>query len=239
MVEFLKTAEIVDKKRIKSGINQPWKVVLEKDGVRMNAVFRDVEEEQRMANVGGRREMGFRDSYVMEPAAYELSRMLGMDNVPPAALRKMGKTSGSIQAWIEGAMTERTRYEDGIEPPDFVTYNRQQQKILVFDNLIYTSDRNPGNTMIDGEWKLWAIDHTRAFRREKEIHTPPGFAQCEREFFEAIQALDEEAATVRLAGYLRKAEIKAIFQRRDKLVEYVEQLSEKMGEDRVLYSVRP
>ncbi|MCZ6486019.1 MAG: hypothetical protein O6826_10005, partial [Acidobacteria bacterium] len=36
--DFLRTAEIVSQRRIGEGINNPFKVLLEKDGVQMNAV---------------------------------------------------------------------------------------------------------------------------------------------------------------------------------------------------------
>ena len=34
----------------------------------------------------------------------------------------------------------------------------------VFDELIANTDRNQGNMLIDKQWKLWLIDHTRGFR---------------------------------------------------------------------------
>jgi hypothetical protein len=30
-----------------------------------------------------------------------------------------------------------------------------------FDQLIYNTDRNLGNLLIDGDWRIWMIDHTR------------------------------------------------------------------------------
>ena len=46
ILEFLSTAEVVSMKRIGEGINQTKKVLLEKDGLRMNAAFRDVKTDQ-------------------------------------------------------------------------------------------------------------------------------------------------------------------------------------------------
>ena len=51
--------------------------------------------------------MYFRDNYIYEPAAYQLSLLLGLDNVPPATLRKIDNKNGSVQIWVENAMTER------------------------------------------------------------------------------------------------------------------------------------
>jgi hypothetical protein len=40
MEDFLRTANVLKKKELSSGITKPWKVLLEKDGVQLNAVFR-------------------------------------------------------------------------------------------------------------------------------------------------------------------------------------------------------
>jgi len=36
--------------------------------------------------------------------------------------------------------------------------------VRLFDQLIYNTDRNLGNLLIDKSWRLWMIDHTRAFK---------------------------------------------------------------------------
>ena len=36
--------------------------------------------------------------------------------------------------------------------------------VRVFDQLIGNIDRNVGNLLITSDWRIWAIDHTRAFR---------------------------------------------------------------------------
>ena len=78
------------KSSLTGGVTFPTKLLLEKDGVRADAVFRDVDEDRPTPTFGGGRdELYFRDSYIFEPAAYELSRLLGLDNVPPATLRKL------------------------------------------------------------------------------------------------------------------------------------------------------
>ena len=41
--------------------------------------------------------------------------------------------------------------------------------MYVFDELIQNRDRNPGNSLWTTDWKLWLIDHTRAFRPDVEI----------------------------------------------------------------------
>ena len=88
LLEFLQTAEPTSEKNLSGGINFPLEVVLEKNGVRAHAVFRDVNEDKSTATFGGgRNEVGFKDSYIYEPAAYEMGLMLGMTTSlrPPCA----------------------------------------------------------------------------------------------------------------------------------------------------------
>ena len=72
---FLSTAEVVSKEHVGEGINNPWKVLLEKDGVRLHAVLRDVKIKKDRVKLGQRGwRMHFRDDFVYECAAYELDR---------------------------------------------------------------------------------------------------------------------------------------------------------------------
>ena len=65
-------------------------------------------------------------------------------------------------------MTERTRLEEKREPPVEQQWKKQLQMMNVFDALVYNTDRNRGNMLITPDWKLWMIDHTRAFRRHAD-----------------------------------------------------------------------
>lgn len=238
LLEFLKTADVVSDKTITSGgITQPHKLVIEKDGIRVNAIFRTVDEEKMQGNTGGgRADLFFRDCYIFEPAAYELSRMLGLDNVPPAALRKVKNTKGSIQIWLEHAMTEEKKVKDNIQPPDDQQWQKQVQIMNVFDQLVFNTDRNRGNILIDPNWKLWMIDHTRAFRRIPDLQRADSLKLCERNFYHNLQALDEATARQRLKDYLTSYELDALFKRRKLILDHYAKIIAEKGEDKVLYT---
>jgi hypothetical protein len=238
LLEFLKTADVVSDKTITSGgITMPRKLVLEKNGVRANAIFRAVDEEKMQGNTGGgRADLFFRDCYIFEPAAFELSRMLGMDNVPPATLRKVGNTKGSIQVWLEHAMTDEKRQKDNIKPPDDQQWQKQLQIMNVFDQLVFNTDRNKGNILIDPNWKLWMIDHTRAFRRIPDLQKVAVLNVCERNLYHNLKALDEKAARERLKDYLTSFELDALFKRRQMIVDRYAKLIADKGESKVLYT---
>ena len=236
VMEFLRTARVIRSEQIPLGITRPLKVVLEKDGVRMDAIFRDVNmDKPRQRLKDGTVVMNFRDSYIFEPAAYELSRLLGLDNVPPVILRKLRGKRGSLQAWVENTMTDKSRVSDNITAPDKMLWNKQMWNMRVFDNLIYNTDRNQGNILYDGDWKLWLIDHTRAFRREKELRTPALVIHCDRKLWEKLKSLDEKVVRERLKKFLRSSQIKALMRRRDKLVEHLQKLIQERG-DKVLFT---
>ena len=239
VMEFLRTAKVVRIREIGQGITRPKRVLLEQGGIRMNAAFRDLNEEKTVAQfVTGRTEVGFRDSYLFEPAAYELSRLLGLDNVPPAIVRRIGGKSGSLQIWVEQAMTEGNRKQRGLQPPDPEHWNQQMYIMHHFDRLIYNTDRNLGNVLIDPNWKAWMIDHTRAFRLQSDITDADKIVKCERTFLEKLKTLDEATLKQRLKPYLRSSEITALFKRARKLVELVEKLIQERGEENVLYALK-
>jgi len=236
LIAFLATAEVKSETRLSGGVTFPTKILLEKDGVRADAIFRDVNEEASTPTFGaGRDGLYFRDSYIYEPAAYKLSRMLGLDNVPPATLRKLKNKSGSVQIWVENAMTDKSMKKQNLQPPDLKRWNKQLQMANVFDALIYNTDRNSGNLIITPDWKLWLIDHTRAFRRNPGLQRPDSINQCERGMYQKMKGLDEAAARAQLKEDLSEYELDALFKRRALIVERLDKLIAERGEDKVLY----
>jgi hypothetical protein len=237
LLEFLRTADVKSEKHLSGGVTFPTKLLLEKDGIHADAIFRDVNEEKSAPTFGGgRNDLYFRDSYIFEPPAYELSRLLGLDNVPPATLRKLHATNGSVQIWVENAMTELTRIKDKIKPPDEVRWNKQLQEMNVFDALVYNTDRNRGNILITPDWKLWMIDHTRAFRRNPSLQNAAALNQCERGLYQRLKALDEALVRERLKPYLSTFEIDALLTRRKLILERLDKLIAERGEEQVLYT---
>ncbi len=237
LLEFLRTADVKSEKHLSGGVTFPTKLLLEKDGIRADAIFRDVNEEKSAPTFGGgRNDLYFRDSYIFEPPAYELSRLLGLDNVPPATLRKLHAKTGSVQIWVENAMTELTRVRDKIKPPDELRWNKQLQVMNMFDALVYNTDRNRGNILITPDWKLWMIDHTRAFRRNPSLQNAAALNQCERGMYQRLKALDEAVVRERLKPYLSSFEMDALLKRRTLILERLDKLIAERGEEKVLYT---
>jgi hypothetical protein len=162
--------------------------------------------------------------------------MLGLDNVPPATLRTIKGTKGSIQIWVEHAMTDEDKTKKNIQPPDDQQWQKQVQIMNVFDQLIFNTDRNRGNILIDPNWKLWMIDHTRAFRRIPDLMKADSLKLCERNLYHNLQNLDEATVRQRLKDYLTSYEFDALFKRRKMILDRYAKLIAEKGEDKVLYT---
>ncbi len=240
IMQFIKTAKVVSMKDIGTGITNPQKVLLEKDGIRMHAVFHQINEDKTTASMaGGGTEMFFRDSYLFQAAAYELARLLDMETVPPTVLRGLRGNDGSLQAWVEGTMNYTKSRREKLDPPDRARWSQQIHMMRFWDALIFNTDRNTGNMLIDGNWNLWLIDHTRAFRRQETLRSQALLLQCDRKLYERVKNLDEGKARQTLKPFLRGYEIDALLKRRKKLIEHFEGLIREKGENHVLFKWDP
>jgi hypothetical protein len=107
--------------------------------------------------------------------------------------------------------------------------------VRVFDQLIYNTDRNQGNLLITPEWKVWMIDHTRAFRTAvamQKKNALPG--RVDHRVLAGMRKLNTVELKQQLGAYLRPEEISAILGRRDVIVQHFSQEIKKNGEDAVL-----
>ena len=235
VLRFLLKAKPVAWKKIGEGINRTRKVTLELNGIRANAVFRTVDRGRRQKRSTTRtRRTTFHDSYIFEVAAFEMSRLLGLDNVPPAVLRQLRGQRGSLQLWVEKASSDAQRIREGKLVSDLAYRNLQVQSLKVFDRLIDNFDRNPGNLLADESGKLWFIDHTRSFRSLSDVEEIHEVTVIERSLWQHLVALDRKQIRKRVSRYLPSDSGRALMMRRESLIRHIEALIEDRGEDRVL-----
>ena len=240
LMEFLRVADIVERQNLPVGVTDPIQMKLRKDGIEVHAIFRYVDtvyDSVRMQD--GRVRVNLKDSCHFEPAAYELSKLLGMDSVPPVVGRRDGNDMGSLQIWVYNAIMEDERHEKGLSAPNRIAFNRQVQLMYMFDALIGNDDRTQQNVLWDKNFKLWLIDHTRAFYRGAEAPFLDSVIYVERGFWEALQGLDTESLNEAVGEYLTDSEIEQLLERRDRMVAHVNQLIETRGEGAVLYEWAP
>ena len=235
VTEFLRTARIVDLKPIGVGVSKPRKALLELGGVRAHAVMHDIDVERTRVRLDDSFHMHFLDSYRSQVAAYELSRLLGMDSVPPTVARTVAGSTVSLQLWIEEAITEQQRLADGVSlgPRDYFLHQYWDRS--VFHNLIHDIDVNQRNLLWNADGTVWLIDHTRSFARSRQLRDPERVVRCSRPLYQALRELQPEAVSERLSPLLGRYEIRALLERRDKLLEILEERIERLGEEKVLF----
>jgi hypothetical protein len=184
----------------------------------------------------GKTETIFRDSYKYNIAAFELAKLLGLDDMMPVTVeRKWERKIGSLSWYLPVMMDEGKRQSKHIEPPDLTAWNKQMNKMWVFSELVYDTDRNPGNMLISEDWHLWMIDFSRAFRMRTDLENAANLVKCERQLLENLRKLDAGQVAEKTKGYLTQMEVNGVMGRRDKIVALFEKLIKEKGENQVLY----
>ena len=236
--QFLLTAKVIGSRPIPVGITHPWRLTLTDGKITHDAHFQSIDEyRQSQTFQDGRVELNFRDSYHFNIAAYELAKLLGLDSmIPVTVARKWEGDSGSLAWWVPNVkMDDRERMQKKVEPPDAAVWNDQKDRLIVFAQLIYDTDPNATNRLIDENWKLWMIDFTRAFRLRSDLLDPRTLKRCDRRLLEKLRQLDPTELANKTKPHLNKPEVQAVIERRDKIVAHFEQLIKEKGEREVLY----
>ena len=233
IIDVLANGRILEQTRVSEGINGIDRLLLEKDGIRLHGGFREVDMRQRNARVGGETYMLFRDSFRFEPAAYRLAQALGIDNLPPAVMRRVRAVDGSVQFWVEDTYES---IEDAPDPPSALAFAQQGWTVKFFDALIYNVDRNPGNLLIDRRHNLWMIDHTRAFQMRDTLFEIDEVGRAPARAYRRLKEMERADFERIFSGALEAPQIGFFMQRRDLMIEHIDQLIRDRGHElAVLY----
>jgi hypothetical protein len=222
---FLLEAKIVRTGRTEKGITGSVRATLT-DGIRTHdAHIQTVDESKREFQSNRGVEFNFRDSWTFNVAGYKLDRLLGLHMVPVSVPRRWNSKPAAFTWWVDDVlMDEGDRLKKKVPPPQPRTWAEQMQMVRLFDQLIYNVDRNMGNLLIGNDWRVWAIDHTRAFRTHNAPKSLDGVTRCERQVFERLKALDVDILRREMGPMLDTWQIRALLARRDKIVERIESL---------------
>ncbi len=123
-----------------------------------------------------------------------------------------------------------------VHPPDLGAWNRQMHTVRLFLQLIYDTDyRNINNLLVTPDWKIYKIDASRAFRNHLELRKEDSLQRFSRPVLAALRSLTEEELEERLGQWLSKRQIKALWVRRNLILELAERRIAEEGEDAVLF----
>jgi hypothetical protein len=217
--EYLKTAPIETIADVPIGVTKPKRAFFVKGGLAGSAVLKYLP-----AGI----KSGYWEAYKSEIAAYKLDRILGLDMVPPTIERRVGADLASFQLWVDGC--KHLQDTDQSQVASLPRWIKQVLRQRTFDNLIANVDRNAGNLLVDADWNLVLIDHSRAFASS----TMPFMKQMtriDREFYEKLKALDEATLMRELKPWvLTGGSVRDILKRRDKIVAQFDRFASEKGE---------
>jgi hypothetical protein len=238
---FLLEGQVVRRRSAPGGVTNSSRVTLRLDDVEHDAHVQPIDERAAQKALGSGIELDFRDSWRNNVAAYRLDRVLGLRMVPVTVTRVDEYKSASFTWWVDDVlMTESDRHLRKVSAPDPEAWNRQVFVVRLFDQLIYNADRNLGNLLIDRDWQVHMIDHTRAFKIFRDLKSEKNLAlRCEKDLLAALRGLDKASLQPLMRNLLGESQIDALLARRDRIVRHYETLLAARGEESVLYDLPP
>lgn len=241
MEAFLLDAELTDVRDAGAGVTGSRRATATDGRLTHDVHIQSVDiSRSRFVARGARVELNFRDSYLYNIAAYRLAVLLGIDNVPMSVPRRVDGRPAAVTWWVDDvAMTEGDRIEQRAMGPDPARTSRQFYTQYVFDELIQNRDRNQGNTLWTTDWKMWLIDHTRAFRQDVELTRPEQLLRIDRELLDNLRALTPEAVEAALGDVLSRGERSSVMRRRDLLLQHFDDRIARVGERGVVLDPEP
>lgn len=235
--QFLRGAEVVRTRPVGRGTTGLRRATLRLDSLTRDAGWKTIDESRPGLTMfeRGAPELDFEDTYRAECAAYELDRLLELKMVPATVERVINNEHGSLMLWIEPNMPEADRYAKGLVPPDIEQWNRQMFRVRAFDNLIHNTDRNLTNILITPDWQIRLIDHSRAFRKQPVLRDPKSLTRFSRALVASMGKLTEPVLQQRLGTYLTVFQIRALIERRNRILELAAKLATERGDEHVYY----
>ena len=220
---FLKKAKIVRTRGSGKGVTNTLRATLSDGAITHDAQIQTIDESMQVFKGNQGVEFNFKDSWRYNVAAYRLNRILQLGRIPVSIERSHNGKSGAFTWWIDDVMMdEGERIKTRAQVPDTEDWNRQMWHVRIFDQLIYNVDRNLGNLVIDKGWRVWMIDHSRAFRLMEELKAPKDLRKIERGAFERLKAIDRPTVDKAVGNYLTNDEKRRMLQRRDAIVKLFE-----------------
>ena len=238
MEVFLLEAKVIATQGTAKGVTKTIQATLSDGTLTHDAQIQSVDDARAIFEAGKSSEVGFRDTYKFNIAGYRLARILGLQNVPMSVERRIDGRTTAITWWIDDVrMDDADRVKRRPEGWSSEHVSKQMHVMRVWDALIKNRDRNQGNMLWAGNWTLWMIDHTRAFRTGDDLLKGNELTRCDRGLLERLRQLSAaDLEQVARGGMLTKGEADAVLQRRDRLVKLFDGLIATRGAAAVLFA---
>ena len=221
--DFLLHAKIVKSQHANKGVTDTIRATLSDGKITHDASIQRIDDTKHNFETPTGTELVFRDSWKYNLAAYKLDKLLGLNMIPAYVERSYEGSKASFSWWVEDVqMDEDTRQHKKLQAPDQVKWNQQMHVANVFNQLIYNTDFNMTNLLIDKNWDIWMIDFSRAFRSNTSLLDPKVLAQCDTDMLAKMKQLDESTLKREIGNYVEGTGIKGLLARRDKIVKFFE-----------------
>lgn len=224
--QFLKTAAVKSLKEVPVGVTRPSRAYFEPGGLAESMAWKPLAPGLRN---------GYWESYRSEIAAYELDKLLGLNMVPPTVEREVAREFGAAVLWT--TPTRSFKEMGGVPgqagvpgppPARIPEWNRQVVRAKMFDNLIANKDPNLGNWLVDGDWHLILIDHSRSFTTMKTmVHR---MDTIDRGLWDKLRALDADTLRSAMGRWVGRGEQRALLERRDRMQKEIDRLVAARGD---------
>jgi hypothetical protein len=212
---YLRAADIDRIETVPIGVTRPRRAFFKAGGLVSSAAW-------KVLPPG--RPAGYWESYKSEIAAYELDKLLDLKMVPVAVEKRWKGETGAAILWLAPIHSWK-EMEHRPKPGKWV---RQVARMKMFDNFVCNKDRNAGNLMVDDDWNLFLIDHSRAFLSDKDLAVK--MEHIDRQFWNRILALDESTLTAAIGNWVERGTIRGMLARRDKMKIAIDKLVTTHGE---------
>ena len=200
---------------------------LERGGLKLRAVFKDIEETASSQPDAWRR-------YQHEYAAYWLDRKIGLGFVPVVVIRSHDGDTGALRSVLETAvdlvsLKDYLNLEDATKDEIVEAVAEHYGKNLsglreqvlsarAFEALVGNQHQQDyAKLFIPAEGRVALVDHERAFGASSEIPADLLATYCPipADIALALQCLSKEEVESGLSDYLSDAQIEALLERRD------------------------
>ena len=212
--EYLRTAKVEKVTDLPVGVTRPRRAFLTPGGLVSSFAWKPLRP--------GLHD-GYFESYKSEIAAYELDKLLGLNMVPVVVERRVNNDDGAAVMWIEGVRS----WETVLPLPKPATWDFQLARMKMFDDLISNSDRNKGNLLVDADWHIFLIDHSRAFVTDMKL--PQELQNIDRKLWDRMLALDAPVLKTKMGTWLDSRQIQSLIRRRDAMKKKIDALVAKRG----------